>query len=156
MTTNHRNICRRKSKSDGDMKEVATKDSVVSRSHSTLGSICTWLKKRKKSKDDIDASSSSLSTVRMNDQYRSSTSLKNLVGNDEIATATEVEADDSQPQSYHTSDTDDALDESLSTVEMNELSLTSRHLIHEALEYARYMNTNSVQQKGGSGYRIET
>jgi len=128
-----------------------------------------WLKKRRKvtvtgshqsqSEDGSDAlerSSSSLSTVKMNDQYRSSTSLKNLVGNDEIATATEVEADDSQPQSYHTSDTDDALDESLSTVEMNELSLTSRHLIHEALEYARYMNTNSVQQKGGSGYRIET
>jgi len=126
-----------------------------------------WLKKRRKvigshqshNDNDVDAlehSSSSLSTVKMNDQYRSSTSLKNLVGNDEVAT--EVEADDSQsrPQSYHTSDTDDALDESLSTVEMNELSLTSRHLIHEALEYARYMNTNSVQQKGGSGYRIET
>jgi len=147
MTTNHRNICRRKSKSDGDMKEVATKDSVVSRSHSTLGSICTWLKKRKKSKDDIDASSSSLSTVRMNDdQYRSSISLKNLE-NDDYEVSTEVEADDSQPQSYDTSDTDDALDDSLSTVKMSELSLTSRHLVHEAIEYERLVRTQTVSTK---------
>jgi len=129
------------------MKEVATKDSVVSRSHSTLGSICTWLKKRKKSKDDIDASSSSLSTVRMNDdQYRSSISLKNLE-NDDYEVSTEVEADDSQPQSYDTSDTDDALDDSLSTVKMSELSLTSRHLVHEAIEYERLVRTQTVSTK---------
>jgi len=145
------------------MKEKA-KDSVVSRSHSTFGSICTWLKKRKKvigsyqsqSKDDIDASSSSLSTVEMNDQYRSSTSLKNLVDNDDNEVSTEVEADDSQPQSYDTSDTDDALDDSLSTVKMSELSLTSRHLVYEAIEYMNDLYEHSVQPKGELGYRIET
>ena len=91
MTANHRNIrSRRRSKSDGDIIEVA-KDSSVARSHSTFDNICTWLKKRRKvigshqsqSEDDVDAlelerSSSSLSTVKMNDQYRSSTSFENL------------------------------------------------------------------------------
>ena len=68
--------------SDGDIIEL-TKDSsisIVSRSHSTFGSIFTWLKKRRKvigshqsqSEDGIDAlecSSSSLSTVKMNDPH---------------------------------------------------------------------------------------
>ena len=133
MTANHRNICRRRSKSeDGGMKEKA-KDSVVSRrSHSTFSSICTWLKQRKKvigshqyqSKDDIDAlehSSSSLSTVKMNDQYRSSTSLKNLVDDDDDNDETVMSvSEEDWPQSDHTDadDTDDAdaLDDSLSTV----------------------------------------
>ena len=132
MTTNYRNTCRRRSKSDGGMKEKA-KDSVVSRS--TFGSIlCTWLKKRKKvipgshqyqSKDDA--------------LYRSSTSLKNLVDNDndnDEATMSVSEEDCPQPQSYDTTDShDDALDDSLSTVMMSELSQTSRRLVYEALEY---------------------
>jgi len=145
--------------SDGDIIELTkTKDSsIVPRSHSTFGSIFTWLKKRRKvigshqsqSEDDIDAierSSSSLSTVKMNDPHMSSTSLKNIVDNDEVAT--EVEADDSQPQSYDTSDTDDALDDSLSTVKMSELVLSSRHLVHEALEYEyeRCLRTQTVRK----------
>ena len=151
MTTNHRNIYRRRSKSDGGMKEKAKDSDVVSRSHSTFVSICTWLKKRKnvilgshqsQSKDDIDAklerSSSSLSTVKMNDQYRSSTSLKNLVDNDNDEAAMSVsgsEEDCPHPQSYDTTDSHDALDDSLSTVKMSELSQTSRRLVYEALEY---------------------
>ena len=166
MTTNHRNICRRKSKSDGDMKEVATKDSVVSRSHSTFGSICTWLKQRKKaigshqsqSKDDaLERSSSSLSTVKMNDEYRSSTSLKNLVHNDNdeaTMSVSEAEEDCRQPLSYDATDSHDALDDSLSTVMMSELSLTSRHLVYEAMEYERLVRirTQTVfNQKESSG-----
>jgi len=112
------------------MKEKA-KDSVVSRSHSTFGSICTWLKKRKKvipgshqsqSNDDneLERSSSSLSTVKMNDEAAMSVS----------------QEDCPQPQSYDTTDShDDALDDSLSTVMMSELSQTSRRLVYEALEY---------------------
>ena len=114
------------------MKEKA-KDSVVSRrSHSTFVSICTWLKKRKnvilrshqsQSKDDA--------------LYRSSTSLKNLVDNDNDEATMSVSEDDCpQPQSYDTTDShDDALDNSLSTVMMSELSQTSRRLVYEALEY---------------------
>ena len=107
----------------------------MSRSHSTFGSICMWLKKRRKvigshqsrSEDDVDAlerSTSSLSTVKMNDQYRSSTSLKNLVDNDEVAMSVS-EVDRPQPQSYN-DDTDDAnaLDDSLSTVKMSEFVLS--------------------------------
>ena len=158
MTTNHRSISRRRSISDGDIKEVSKDSSIVSRSHSTstFGNMCIWLKKRRKligfnrsqSEDDVDAlerSSSSLSTVKMNDQYRSSTSLKNLVDNDSDEVAMlEAEADDSQPQNYNTDDTDDPLDDSLSTVKMSELSLTSRHLVHEALEYERCVRTQTV------------
>jgi len=148
------------SDSDGDIVELTKDSSIVSRSHSTFGSICMWLKKRRKvigshqskSEDDIDAlecSSSSLSistSVKMNDphNYMSSTSLKNIVDNDEVAT--EVEADDSQPQSYDTSDTDNALDDSLSTVKMSELVLSSRHLVHEALEYERCLRTQTVRK----------
>ena len=161
MTTNHRNICRRRSKSDGGMSKEKAKDSVVSRSHSTFSSICTWLKKRKKvigshqsqSKDDaLERSSSSLSTIEMNDQYRSSTSLKNLVDNDNDEAAMSVSEEDCpQPQSYDTDDAD-ALDDSLSTVLMSELSLTSRHLVYEAMEYERLVRTQTVfNQKESSG-----
>ena len=139
--------------SDGDIIELTKDSSIVSRSHSIFGSIFTWLKKRRKvigshqsqSEDVIDAldehSSPSLSTVKMNDlhSYSSETSSKNSVDGDnhDVAMSVpEVEADESQPQSYN-DDTDDVLDDSLSTVKMSELSLTSRHLVHEALEYER-------------------
>jgi len=155
---NHTIISRRRSISDGDIIKVDKDYSVVSRSHSTFGSIFTWLKKRRKvigshqskseDEDDVDAlerSSSSLSTVKMNDQYRSSTSLKNLVDNDNDEVELEVEAD-GPPQSDHTDDTGDAdaLDDSLSTVKMSELSLTSRHLVYEAMEYERLVRTQTV------------
>ena len=157
MSINHRNIRRRRSISDGDIKVVA-KDSIVSRSHSTFGSICMWLKKRRKviefhqsqSGDALECSSSSLSTVKMNDQYRSSTSLKNLdlVDNDEVAMSMS-EVDRPQPQSYN-DDTDDALDDSLSTVKMSELVLSSNsstlQLVHEALEYERCLRTQTERK----------
>ena len=149
--------------SDGDVtvKEVA-KDSSVARSHSTFDNIFTWLKKRRKiifhqsqSGEGIDAlAERSSSTVKMNDQYRSSTAFENLdlVDNDEVAMAVSEEADP-QPQSYNTddtddTDTDDALDDSLSTVKMSELVLSSSkssvRLVHEALEYERCLRTQTV------------
>ena len=131
MTTNHRNIRRRRSMSDGDIKDVAKDSSIVSRSHSTFDNIFTWLKKRRKiifhqtqSGEGIDAlAERSSSTVKMNDQYRSSTSLKNLVDNDEDTMSVSEEAD-LQPQSYDTTDSHDALDDSLSTVKMSEFVLS--------------------------------
>ena len=144
--------------SDEDVKEVA-KDSSVAWSHSTFDNIFTWLKKRRKiifhqsqSGERIDAlAERSSSTVKMNDQYRSSTSFENLdlVDNDEVAMAVSEEADP-QPQSYNTDDTDTdaALDDSLSTVKMSELVLSSSkssvRLVHEALEYERYIRTETV------------
>ena len=166
MTTNHTIISRRRSISDGDIIELA-KDSVVSRSHShsTFGSICMWLKKRRKvivgshqsrSEDDVDAlerSTSSLSTVKMNDphNYSSSTSSKISVDNDNDEVAISVsEVDRPQPQSYHTTDSQDALDDSLSTVKMSELVLSSSkssvRLVHEALEYERCLRTQTVRK----------
>ena len=158
MSINHRNIRRRRSISDGDIIELTKDSSIEPRSHSTFGSICMWLKKRRKviefhqsrSEDDVDAlerSTSSLSTVKMNDQYRSSTSLKNLdlVDNDEVAMS--MSEADLQSCTDDT-DTDDALDDSLSTVKMSELVLSSRkssvRLVHEALEYERYIRTQTV------------
>ena len=160
MTTNHTIISRRRSISDGDIIKV-DKDSVVSRPHSIFCSIFTWLKKRRKvigshqsqSEDDVDAlerSSSSLSTVKMNDQYRSSDSLKNLVDNDNDEVATEVEEDRLLPQSYDDTDSHDALDDSLSTVKMSELVLSSSkssvRLVHEALEYERCLRTQTARK----------
>ena len=167
MSTNQRNISKRRSKSksisDGDIK--VANDLSVARSHSTFDNIFTWLKKRRKvigshqsqSEDDVDAlelerSSSSLSTVKMNDQYRSSTSLKNLVDddNDDVATSvSEAEGADLQSCTDDT-DTDDALDDSLSTVKMSELVLSSSkssvRLVHEALEYERCLRTQTVRK----------
>ena len=166
MSTHHRNIRKRRSMSmsDGDIIEL-TKDSsssIVPRSHSTFGSILTWLKKRRKvigshhsqSEDVIDAlderSSPSLSTVKMNDQYSSSTSSKNSVDGDNHEVAMSVsEVDRLQPQSYN-DETDDALDDSLSTVKMSELVLSSNsstlQLVHEALEYERCLRTQTVRK----------
>ena len=158
MSINHRNIRRRRSISDGDIIELTKDSSIEPRSHSTFGSICMWLKKRRKviefhqsqSGDALECSSSSLSTVKMNDQYRSSTSLKNLdlVDNDEVAMSMS-EVDRPQPQSYN-DDTDDALDDSLSTVKMSELVLSSNsstlQLVHEALEYERCLRTQTERK----------
>ena len=62
------------------------------------------------------------------------------------------EVDRPQPQSYYKTDdeTDDALDDSLSTVKMSELVLSSSkssvRLVHEALEYERYIRTQTVRK----------
>ena len=160
--------------SDGDItitELTKTKDSSISigsRSHSTFGSIFTWLKKRRKvigsyqsqSEDDIgslderSSPSPSLSTVKMNDShsYSSSTSSKNSVdGDNNEAAMSASEEDRLQPQSYKTDDeTDDALDDSLSTVKMSELVLSSSkpsvQLVHEALEYERCLRTQTARK----------
>jgi len=160
MTTNHRNIRRRRSVSDRDIVELTKDSSIVPRSHSTFGSMFTWLKKRRKviefhqsqSEDAFECSSSSLSTAKMNDlhSYSSSTSSKNSVDGDNHEVAMSVsEVDRPQPQSYNDA-TDDALDDSLSTVKMSELVLSSSkssvRLVHEALEYERCLRTQTVRK----------
>ena len=107
--------------------------------------VWAWLKKRARfyyyhrpigsqdhceDEDVVGNSSHSLCTVEINEQYRSTTSLKNLVD--------DADKKSYDPQRSYESEQDEAsLDDSLSTVKMSELSLTSRHLIHETLEYER-------------------
>jgi len=90
----------------------------------------------------VGHSSSSLCIVEMNDneQYRSPTSLKNLV--DDAKKKYEAYYDPQTLRSYESEQDDAPLDDSLSTVKMSELSNSSTlHLIHEALEYERLVRT---------------
>jgi len=121
--------------------------------------VWAWLKKRarfyhshrpigsrqdhcKDVQDVVGNSSHSLCTVEINEQYRSTTSLKNLV-------------DDADKKSYdpqRSYEQDEAsLDDSLSTVKTSEFVLSSNssriHLIHEALEYERLIRTRRVDTR---------
>ena len=122
--------------------------------------VWAWLKKRARfyyyhrptigsqnhceDEDVLGHSSHSLCTVEMNEQYRSSTSLKNLVD--------DADKKSYDPQRSYESEQDEAsLDDSLSTVKMSEFVLSSNssriHLIHEALEYERIIRTRRVDTR---------
>ena len=80
-------------------------------------------------------------TVEMNEQYRSTTSLTNLVDDDPL-------------RSYESEQDDASLDDSLSTVKISEFVLSSElsnssmiYLIHEALEYERLIRTRRVDTR---------
>jgi len=94
--------------------------------------------------------SHSLCTVEMNDQYTSSTSLKNLVDNANEKSY-EYEAYYDTQRSYESEQDKAPLDDSLSTVKMSEFVLSSNssriHLIHEALEYERLVRTRTVDTR---------
>jgi len=90
-------------------------------------------------------------TVEMNEQYRSTTSLKNLDAN-EMSYEHDHEAYYDTQRSYESAEQDDAsLDDSLSTVKMSEFVLSSNssriHLIHEALEYERLIRTRRIDTR---------
>ena len=121
--------------------------------------VWAWLKKRARfyyyhrpigsqnhceDEDVLGHSSHSLCTVEMNEQYRSTTSLTNLVD--------DADKKSYDPQRSYESEQDDApLDDSLSTVKMSEFVLSSNssriHLIHEALEYERLIRTRKVDTR---------
>jgi len=122
--------------------------------------VWAWLKKRARfyhshrpigsrqdhCEDVLGHSSHSLCTVEMNEQYRSTTSLTNLVD--------DADKKSYDPQRSYESEQDDAsLDDSLSTVKtkMGEFVLSSNssriHLIHEALEYERIIRTRRVDTR---------
>ena len=101
--------------------------------------------------DVVGHSSHSLCTVWINEQYRSTTSLKNLV-DDANKKSYEQHAAYYDPQRSYESEQDEAsLDDSLSTVKISEFVLSSNssriHLIHEALEYERLVRTRTVDTR---------
>ena len=93
----------------------------------------------------VGHSSSSLCIVEMNEQYRSTTSLKNLDLAGDADKKYEAYYDPQTQRSYESEQDDAPLDDSLSTVKMSELSNSSTlHLIHEALEYERLVRTRTL------------
>jgi len=119
--------------------------------------VWAWLKKRARfyrhqpigSQNHCDCEEEDC-TVEMNEQYRSTTSLKNL-GDDANKKIYEHEAYYDPLRSYKFEQDDAPLDDSLSTVKISEFVLSSNssriHLIHEALEYERLVRTRTVDTR---------